>query len=478
MFHKTRGAKIQNKKQKAQGHHDFRRHRSLRHSALLRPGNCLRCPFPLMATSSASVLAQYDAFVAPTYGRFPLVVERGEGAHVWDLEGRQFLDFGTGIAVCSLGHGHPALVRAYTEQVGRLIHVSNLYHVAAQSELAERLSAMVGSPGKSFFCNSGAEANEGLIKLARRYGNTTRPGGRHTVLTFTNSFHGRTLAGIAATGQEKVRIGFDPVTPGFRHLPFNDLAAVRRAIDSETVAILLESIQGEGGIYPASPEFLHGLRGLCDEHDLLLLIDEVQCGLGRTGEWCAWKGLGAAEVEPDGVAWAKGLGGGHPLGAIWFSDQRLVHPKEGEPFPLSQLLGPGSHGTTFGGGPLACRVALAVLDTIEKEGLLERVRQTGKRLVEAIAAFHSPLVRQIRGRGLMIGLELNGEAVKEKFASTADFPPARLFTEAALAAGLLVVPSVPDTIRLLPPLTIGEEEVRECLEILGTLLASQPALAR
>jgi len=430
-----------------------------------------------MATETTSIIAQFEEYVAPTYARFPLAFERGDGANLWDVEGRRFLDFGTGIAVCSLGHAHPAIARVAAEEAAKLWHVSNLYHVPAQGELAKKLVEIVGTPGKVFFCNSGAEANEGLIKLARRYGNLTAPGNRHTILTFTNSFHGRTLGGIAATGQDKVRIGFDPVTPGFRHLPFNDLEAVEQAIDSSTVAIMLESIQGEGGIHPAKPEFLRGLRALCDRHDLLLLIDEVQCGLGRTGEWCAWKGLGAEDVVPDAVAWAKGIAAGYPLGAIWFSKTRTVNLTDGHPIPLCDLLGPGTHGTTYGGGPLGCRVALTVLETLEKEGWLAKVTEYGDAIVKSIAELQSPLIKQIRGRGLMIGIELEPDAVRAHFQVDASVPAAKPVVMACMEAGLLVVPSLPNTIRLLPPLTLEEIAVSEALSILSGILNVEPALA-
>jgi len=424
-----------------------------------------------MATNTQSVLDQFTEFVAPTYGRFPLVLERGQGAHVWDVEGRRFLDFGTGIAVCSLGHAHPAMAKTFAEEAAKLVHVSNLYHVPAQAELAKLLVEIVGSPGKVFFCNSGAEANEGMFKLARRYGNLTAPGQRHEIITFHNSFHGRTLAGIAATGQDKVRTGFDPVTPGFRHLPYNDLEAVKAALHEGTVAIMLESIQGEGGIHPAEPEFLRGLRALCDQHDLLLLIDEVQCGLGRTGDWCAWKGLGAAEIVPDAVAWAKGIAGGYPLGAIWFSSQRQVQLQNGDSTSLADLLGPGTHGTTYGGGPLGCQIALTVLNTLQHEQYLPQVQTMGHRLVEGIQCWKSPLIQQIRGRGLMIGIELEPDAVREQFDLDETTPPAKAVTLACMEAGLLVVPSLPNTIRLLPPLTIGVAEVDECLSLLKSILA-------
>ncbi|HVE16455.1 MAG TPA: aminotransferase class III-fold pyridoxal phosphate-dependent enzyme, partial [Chthoniobacterales bacterium] len=224
----------------------------------------------------------YDQYVMPTYGRFDLTIERGSGSRVWTEDGRELIDFGAGIAVCSLGHAHPGVTKAISDQAARLVHTSNLYRTRPQAELAERLVRLIELEGKIFFCNSGAEANEGLIKLARKFGSAT---GRHEIITFQNSFHGRTMAGISATGQDKVKAGFAPLLDGFTHLPINDLDAVREAIGPKTVAILLEPIQGEGGIHLAKPEFLRGLRELCDKNQLLLLFDEIQCGLGRTGDW-------------------------------------------------------------------------------------------------------------------------------------------------------------------------------------------------
>ena len=278
-----------------------------------------------------STLAEkFREFVIPTYGRFDLDIAHGSGCRVWDFDGREFLDFGAGIAVCSLGHAHPEITEAISKQAATLVHTSNLYRTAPQAELAERLVGIAGS-GKVFFCNSGGEANEGLIKLARRFGSTTK---RHEILTFDGSFHGRTMAGISATGQQKVKTGFGPLLDGFRHLPFGDLDAVAAAVGPSTVAILVEPVQGEGGIHIAREAFLTGLRELCDKHNLLLLFDEIQCGLGRTGEWCGWKSL-APGVQPDGVSWAKGIANGFPLGAFW-----VAGGGRDDRGPLCDLLGP------------------------------------------------------------------------------------------------------------------------------------------
>ena len=308
---------------------------------------------------------QFAAFVLPTYARFPVTLVAGHGARVRDDQGRSLLDFCAGIAVCSLGHCHPRVVAAIQRQAAELLHVSNLYQIPQQAALARTIvERHVRLPGRVFFSNSGAEANDGLIKTARRFGHhRPQPGGdpRFEVLTFSRSFHGRTLGSMAATAQAKIQQGFDPLLPGFRYLPFNDAAALRAAVRPETAAVLLEPVQGEGGVNVADPEFLRAAAAVCREHDLLLLFDEVQCGFARCGEAMAWRAL-APELEPDGISWAKGLGGGVPIGAFWVAD-RAVDP---EGTPLSALMGPGSHGSTFGGNPLVCAAAQAVLDDIAR----------------------------------------------------------------------------------------------------------------
>jgi acetylornithine aminotransferase/acetylornithine/N-succinyldiaminopimelate aminotransferase len=405
-----------------------------------------------MTTPSTADL--YRDYVMPTYGRFDLALTRGEGSQVWDEAGKSYLDFGAGIAVSSLGHAHPALVKAVTEQAAQLIHTSNLYLTRPQGELAKLIVDLVGLGGKVFFCNSGAEANEGLYKLARKFGSAT---GRHEIITFTNSFHGRTLGGISATGQEKVKTGFAPLVEGFTHVPFNDLAAVEAAITPKTVAILVEPVQGEGGINPASPEFLKGLRALCDRHDLLLMFDEVQCGFGRTGDWCAWRTIIPSGVEPDAVSWAKGIAGGVPLGSFWAGTRQVGAGS------LCDLLGPGTHGTTYGGNPLVAAAGLAVLSTIREEGLLANARLLGDYLIDSLNALNHSAIRLVRGVGLMIGIELN-DLQGEGF-------PSIIATKALMRSGLLVIPSGERTIRLLPPLTISKEEADEALAILKLVLS-------
>ena len=388
----------------------------------------------------------YADYVMPTYGRFDLDIARGSGCRVWDFEGKEYLDFGAGIAVCSLGHAHPEVTKAVAEQASTLVHTSNLYRTGPQGELARRLVGLTGS-GKVFFCNSGAEANEGLIKLTRKYGNQS---GRHEVLTFQNSFHGRTMAGISATAQAKIKKGFAPLLEGFVHLPYGDLAAVSTAIGPRTVAILVEPVQGEGGIHIATGEFLRGLRRICDEHDLLLLFDEIQCGLGRTGDWCGWKTLDA-NIMPDGVSWAKGIANGFPLGAFWAASSR----------GLCDLLGPGTHGTTYGGNPVCCAAALKVLEIIEREGYRQNATVLGAKLRDGLRALNGPRVSEVRAIGLMIGFELAGAGETNVALS---------FVKKLIAAGLLAIPAGERVIRLLPPLNVTEPEVDEALEKIGRAL--------
>jgi acetylornithine/N-succinyldiaminopimelate aminotransferase len=424
----------------------------------------------------------FKQFVVPTYGRFDVQLERGEGSYVWDESGKRYLDFGAGIAVTSVGHAHARLGVAVAAQMQRLVHTSNLYQTRLQGLLAERLVRCVGAPGKIFFCNSGAEANEALYKLARKFGNEALPPpprhsagvlvespvSRHGIITMEGSFHGRTLGGIAATGQDKVKKGFEPILQGFQHVPFNDLPALLAAVqDPNTIAILLEPVQGEIGVRPATPEFLRHARDLCDRHQLLLFFDEVQCGLGRTGDWCAWKSiLGTDEVLPDGVSWAKGIAGGVPMGAVWIRS-RPVQLKSGNALSLSDLLGPGSHGTTFGGTPLVCAAGLEVIRIIEEEGLLENARTQGALALDSLRRIGSPLIREVRGLGLMLAFELAPDLA-------ARLPEGRLpslhLVEALHAEGLLTVPSGPLAVRWLPPLNVTASQVCEAAEITAQVL--------
>jgi acetylornithine/N-succinyldiaminopimelate aminotransferase len=423
----------------------------------------------MTAAAETDTKRLFEEFVVPNYGRYDVVPVRGRGARIWDEAGKEYLDFGAGIAVSTLGHAHPRMIEAIEKQARELIHTSNLYYTRPQGELARRLVGIAGSPGKVFFSNSGAEANEAAIKLARKFGNecagpiaTGKP--RFEILTFNRSFHGRTMAGISATGQEKVKEGFGPLLAGFKHLPFNDLQAVENAIGSETVGILMEPVQGEGGIYPATREFLLGLRRLCDQHSLLLMLDEIQCGLGRLGNWCGWKEITGDELVPDTISWAKGIGGGFPLGATWIR-RKSVQALAGAAIDLCDLLKPGSHGTTYGGTPLACVTSLAVLETIDNDGLIQNARETGSYAIRRLSALSG--VREVRGKGLMLGIELG-----EEFAPLAidGKTPANVAVLAGMRNGLLTVPAGPSVIRLLPPLIVSRTEIDEAASILAETL--------
>lgn len=423
-----------------------------------------QAPPPIVHNQYETVRELFTKNVIPSYGRFELALSHGVGSHLFDVNGRRYLDLGGGIAVCSLGHAHPAITEALVEQSSKLVHVSNLYFTEPQGRLAQALVELIG-PGKCFFSNSGVEANEGLFKLARKFGHDE---GRFEILTCQNSFHGRTLAGIAATGQDKVKKGFEPMVPGFRHVPYNDLAAMRAAISPATVAILIEGIQGEGGVTPATPEYLLGLRALCDEKKLLLLMDGVQCGHFRSGRFQSFQRIlegvaGAEKFLPDGISMAKSLGGGFPMGAFWVRA------------PYADLLSAGTHGTTYGGSPLACAVGLKILDLIEKEKLADNARSTGEFLVEGlqqIAKNYPQFVRGVRGLGLMLGLELAPEIpslrVEGKLQSA-------IFAMRLQEAGLLVIPAGPNVLRLLPALNLTRGDAEEGLIILERVIAKLSA---
>ena len=391
-----------------------------------------------------SVQKLFQENVVPSYGRFDLVLERGEGSYVWDVNGKRYLDFGAGIAVCALGHAHPEITAALNEQSRKLVHVSNLYYTEPQAQLAKRIVDLI-APGRVFFCNSGAEANEGLFKLARKFGHDE---GRYEIITATDSFHGRTLAGIAATGQEKVKNGFEPAVGGFKHVPFNDLDAMRRAVTPETAAILIEATQGESGIVAATPEYLVGLRKLCDERNLLLLLDEVQAGHFRTGKFQSWQRIledRHVDFRPDGISMAKALGGGFPIGAFWVREK------------FANVLSAGSHASTFGGTPLACAVALRIFDVIEREGLAENARRIGDFLLGELRNLrkkYPKVLRDVRGLGLMIGIEFEA-----KF-------PAIETVKRLHEKNVLTVPAATSVIRLLPPLNLSQREAEEGLRII------------
>lgn len=418
-------------------------------------------PPPIVRNQFEMIRELFSQHVVPSYGRFDIAFSHGAGSHLFDVNGKRYLDLGGGIAVCALGHAHPAITEALVEQSRKAVHTSNLYYHEPQGRLAQALVKLIG-PGKLFFCNSGAEANEGLFKLARKFGHDE---GRFEILTTLNSFHGRTLAGISATGQDKIKKGFEPMVNGFRHVPYNDLEAMRSAISPATAAILIEGIQGEGGVNPATPEYLLGLRALCDEKKLLLFMDGVQCGHFRTGRFQSFQRIlegvpGGELFLPDGISMAKSLGGGFPMGAFWVRA------------PYADLLGAGTHGTTYGGSPLACAVALKVLEVIEKEQLPTNARETGeylKRGLFDLATKYPKAVRSARGLGLMLGLELSpdlpslpGDPSKTQSVRLANL----LHT-----ARVLTIPAGAQIIRLLPALNLSRAEAEEGLRILESVVA-------
>ena len=406
----------------------------------------------------SDIRKQFQRNVIPSYTRFDVALDHGEGSYVWDVAGKRYLDLGGGIAVCALGHAHPEITDALLEQSRKLLHVSNLYFTKPQAQLAETLVRLIG-PGRCFFCNSGAEANEGLYKLARKFGHDE---GRYEILTADGSFHGRTLAGIAATGQEKVKKGFEPMVAGFRQVPFNDLDAMRAAITPQTAAILIESIQGESGITAATAEYLLGLRKLCDEQRLLLLLDEVQAGHFRTGRFHGWQRIleNVGEgFQPDAVSMAKSLGGGFPIGAFWV---REAH---------ADRLSSGTHATTFGGNPLGCAVALKVLEIMERDQLTENARELGDfmkgELARLIRKFPAVL-KEVRGFGLMIGVEFRTDAPGFR---GAEKTPALQVVDRLHQAGVLTVPAATSVIRLLPALNLTRADALEGLHAIEAVVA-------
>ncbi|HEV2356734.1 MAG TPA: acetylornithine transaminase [bacterium] len=389
--------------------------------------------------------------LAPNYRRAPVAFREGRGMRLWDLEGKEYLDFVAGIAVDVLGHAHPRQVAAIQQQAARLVHVSNLFQIPEQARLAERLVAVTGiANGRVFFCNSGAEAAETAIKLARKAGRARRGADVYEIIVASHSFHGRTMGALAATMNPKYHEGFEPMLPGFVEVPFNDLGAVARAVGPKTAAVLIEPVQGEGGIHPASDAFLGGLRRLCDERGLLLVLDEIQTGFGRTGRWFAYQHAG---VTPDVLALAKGLGGGVPIGAVVARDE------------VMQVLQPGTHGTTFGGNPLVCAAALAVIDTIEAERLVENARETGAYLMGRLSelAARTPAVTEVRGRGLMVAAEVT--------------LPSEKVVAACLARGLLVNNVRPTSVRFVPPLIATRADVDRAIELFEAALKDVTAQA-
>ncbi len=378
----------------------------------------------------------------PNYARAPICLVRGDGVRVWDSDGKEYLDFGAGIAVASLGHCHPRVTGAIREAAATLLHVSNLYHTAPQIHLAKLLCDH-SFADRVFFCNSGAEANEAALKLVRKYAKERYASDRYEVIATRNAFHGRTFATVTATGQEKYQHGFEPLVPGFKHVPYNDLRAMERAIDSRTAALIVEPIQGEGGVIVPDDDYLPGLRKLCDASGALLILDEVQTGVGRTGTLWAYEHSG---IEPDVMTLAKALANGVPIGAML---------TRGE---VARALVPGTHGSTFGGTPFVTSVALATLQTVLGEKIPERAARMGRRLMDGLRRLaQGPVgIREVRGRGLLIGVELDR--------------PVSPILDACRNAGLLVLSAGENVLRLVPPLIIEEDHCDRALEIVDTAL--------
>jgi len=391
------------------------------------------------------VSPEHSKYLVSNYAAPAIEVVRGKGTKVWDSDGKEYLDFTTGIAVSNLGHSHPHWVQSVSSQASELVHCSNLFSIPEQVRLAKRLVEKIG-PGKVLFCNSGAEANEGLIKLARKVGNQNEETEKHKIVVAENGFHGRTMGALSATASPKYRKGFEPLLSSFSFAPLNNIGAFDQAIDDHTVAVLVESIQGEGGIYEADDSFLQELSKICEERNVLLLLDEVQAGIGRTGEFLGFQKSG---ITPSAVAMAKGLGGGFPIGAIWISEHH------------ADTFGPGSHGTTFGGSPLACSAAHAVLDVLENEDLISATKQKGEILHKKLSEFISKypdLVSEVRGRGLMLALAFKNDPS----------PLVKKLRE----AGLLVVGAGGNAIRFLPPLNVSNDEIEQAISIVEATLST------
>ncbi|MDQ7032224.1 MAG: aspartate aminotransferase family protein [Desulfonauticus sp.] len=387
---------------------------------------------------------QEERCLFPTYNRYPLAICKGQGYFLYDATGKKYYDFLSGIAVCILGHNHPQISKTICEQAQKLLHVSNLFFQEEQLELAQKLLRFAPQ-NKVFFCNSGAEANEGAIKLVRRYFREAKKENRFEIITFSNSFHGRTLATLTATGQDKIKQGFEPLVPGFKILPFNNSDVLRQSIGQETAAIMLEVIQGEGGIVPVNSDFVQTIKHLCAKHDLLLIVDEIQTGMGRTGEFFAHTHYG---LDPDIITLAKGLGNGLPIGAVMAKEK------------LAQAMAPGSHGSTFGGNPLACKVASKVLEILEQDRLLERAQTRGAYLKKELLGLQEnfpELIAEVRGQGLMLGVELKQD-------------PKRVWTK-LLEQGFITNLTQDKVLRLLPPLILDEDAVQKFTHTLKNILS-------
>jgi acetylornithine/N-succinyldiaminopimelate aminotransferase len=410
---------------------------------------------PTLSTSSLPFSpADFDQYVMATYARYAITLEKGSGCRVWDADGREYLDFVAGIATCTLGHAHPTMVAAVTQQIQKLHHVSNLYYTPEQGELAKWLVEH-SCADRVFFCNSGAEANEGAIKLARKYAHTVLGIQSPVIITAHASFHGRTLATITATGQPKYQKNFDPLMPGFYYVPYNDIAALEEAIalldgsDRQVAAIMLEALQGEGGVRPGNLNYFQRIREICDEKGILLIADEVQVGMGRTGHYWGYENL---VIEPDIFTSAKGLGGGIPIGAMLCK-------------AFCDVFQPGDHASTFGGNPFATGVALAVCNTLEQEGLLANVQARGEQLrqgLTAIAQQYPAHLSEVRGWGLINGLVLHADA--DLISSD--------IVKAVMAEGLLLVPAGPKVVRFVPPLIVSADEIDQALSAVSRAMAT------
>jgi len=390
--------------------------------------------------NTEQVIEQFDKYIIGNYRREPRVIVRGQGAYMWDLDGREYLDMFPGWAVSGLGHCHPRVVQAIQRQAEQLIHIDNTFYSLPQGRLGQLLSQR-SFGGKCFFCNSGAEANEAAIKLARLAGGE----GRYKIITMHGSFHGRTYAAMTATGQAKAHAGYQPLVPGFEYVPFNDMEALKAAADDQTAAVMFEPVQGEGGINIASRDYMHQVRQFCDERGILMILDEVQTCMGRTGRWFAYQHY---DVEPDIMTLAKALGGGVSIGAMLARDQVAVHLK------------PGTHASTFGGNPLACAAAIAVVETIEQDNLLANAENMGQYLAEKLRELKSQhaIVKTVRGLGLMQAMELDVDGSE--------------LVKLAMEQGLRINCTQQTVIRMLPPMTVTSEQIDKAVEILDQILGA------
>lgn len=383
---------------------------------------------------------QENQYVMPTYGRFDIALDHGEGAKLWDVEGKRYIDLASGIGVCCLGYNNEKIIDAITEQAHKLMHVSNLFTTAPMVQTAKTLCEQTGM-GKVFFANSGAEANEGMIKLARKYSYDKYGAGRAEIVTLHNSFHGRTVTTLKATGQEKFHQYFFPFTEGFAYADANDIASVKAAVNAHTCAVMIELVQGEGGVMPLDKAFVQDVQQFCRENDLLLLVDEVQTGIGRTGSLFAFQQYG---IQPDVVSMAKALGGGVPIGAVMAAKT------------CDTVLGPGTHATTFGGTPMICAAANAVLSEVTQPAFLQSVKEKGEYLTKQLLAMDSDSIKNVRGMGLMIGIVVDAD---ERAA----------LVKQIMDKGVLVLTAGTNVIRLLPPLSVSYEEMDEALAIMKTV---------